>query len=99
MGAPSAHPPSLFEVLIEMKRLGAFFSAVLLASMISGCTDTGIKEGISTEDITPDGNPKGFREMMEKDAAKMQLKGKTGPPEDSKKAAAAGAAEKKAQTP
>ena len=74
-----------------MKRLGAFLSVVFLASMISGCTDAGIQEGMSTEDAQPNGQPKGFKEMMEKDAAKMQMKGKKGPPEQVKKAEAAGA--------
>lgn len=81
-----------------MKRLGALFSAVLMASLVSGCTDSGIKEGMSTEDALPTGQPPGFKEMMERDAAKMQMKGKTGPPAESKKVAAeaaAGAAEKK----
>jgi hypothetical protein len=75
-----------------MKRLGAFIGAVLLASVVSGCTDAGIKEGMSTEDALPTGQPKGFKEMMERDAAKMKMQGKTGPPEESKKAAAAGKA-------
>ena len=75
-----------------MKRLGAFFSAVLLASLISGCGDEGIKEGMSTEPGLPNGQPPGFKEMMERDAKNMQLKGKTGPSAESKKAKEAGAA-------
>jgi hypothetical protein len=69
-----------------MKRLGAFFSAVLLASVISGCTDAGIKEGMSTETPTPTGQPPGFKEIMERDGGKMSNKG--GVPADAKKRAA-----------
>jgi len=83
------------EVLIEMKRLGVLFSAVLVASLISGCGDEGIKEGMSTEPGLPNGQPPGFKEQMERDAKNMQLKGKTGPPPEAKKAAAAAAASAK----
>ena len=78
-----------------MKRLGVLFSAVLVAFLISGCGDEGIKEGMSTEPGLPNGQPPGFKEMMERDAAKMKMPGKA--PEESKKAAAAAAAEAKAQ--
>lgn len=57
-----------------MKRFGIGLAAVFLASVIAGC-DSGIKEGPSNEPATPTGQPPGFREMMEKDAKNMQLKG------------------------
>jgi hypothetical protein len=81
-----------------MKRFGAFFSAVLVASIIVGCGDDGIKEGMPTEDDSGP-IPKSMREMMEKDAAKMKMKGMSGPPAESKKAAAAAAAEKEKANP
>jgi len=74
-----------------MKRFGSLFAAVLVASMITGCGDEGIKEGMSTDTPPPNGQPPGFKEQMERDAAKMKLKGQHGPPEESKKAAAAAA--------
>ena len=77
-----------------MKRFGSLFAAVLVASMITGCADEGIKEGMPTEPSPPNGQPPGFKEMMERDAAKMKLKAQHGAPEESKKAAAAAAAEK-----
>jgi hypothetical protein len=73
-----------------MKRLGAFFSVVFLASMISGCTDSGIQEGMSTDPVPENNIPPGFKAQMERDAAKMKMKAPTA---ESKKAAAAAAAE------
>lgn len=77
-----------------MKRLGAFLGAVLVASVITGCGEEGIKEGTSTDPGLPTGQPPGFKEQMERDAGKMKMGG--GPPAESKKAAAAAAAEKPA---
>jgi hypothetical protein len=82
-----------------MKRLGAFFSAVLLASLISGCTDSGIQEGMSTDPVPENNITPSMKKMMEENAAKMQMKGKTGPPAESKKAAEAAKAEAAAEKP
>jgi hypothetical protein len=79
-----------------MKRFGAFCSAILLAFAFIGCGDDGIKEGTSTEPGLPNGQPPGFKEMMERDAKNMQLKGQKGPTPEAKKAAAAAAAGAKA---
>jgi hypothetical protein len=72
-----------------MKRLGALFAAVLVAFVISGCGESGIQEGTPPDAGKESAIPPGFKEQMERDAAKMQMKGK---PADAQKAIEAGKA-------
>jgi len=60
-----------------MNRFGFVLASALLTCVLNGCGGGGIEEGVSTTGPTDEGGaPKGFREMMLKDADKMKMKGK-----------------------
>jgi len=69
-----------------MKRFFASLAPVYVAFMIAGC-DGGLKEGMSTDPAPADGQPPGFKELMQGNDKQIYLK-KQGPPKG-------GAAQKK----
>ncbi len=58
-----------------MRRFAVLLTSVLLVSSIVGCGGGGIQEGLPSEPVTTSQTPE-FRDMMEKAAQKMKMKGK-----------------------
>jgi hypothetical protein len=59
-----------------MKRLGFLFAFGLLGLMLAGCDSGGLQEGTPTGELPKDGMSESHRAYMEKNAGKMQIKGK-----------------------